>query len=68
MLSPIQPQLLLSLLRTGAAGLTEEEIGQTINEVNPRVISDLVSQIKYETNNNNEIGIANALFTADYLR
>lgn len=67
-ISPIQPQLLLSLLRTAAAGLTEQEIAETIGEVDSRVITELVSQLKHDTSSHSELGIANAIFADDNFR
>lgn len=64
-ISPIQPQFLLSLLRSTAAGNTENEIARTIGEVNPRLITNLVSQLKHQQNTHTELGVANAMFTAD---
>lgn len=64
-ISPIQPQLLLSLLRTAAAGLTEQEIAETIGEIDPRVITELVSQLKHDASSHTELGIANAIFADD---
>lgn len=64
-ISPIQPQLLLSLLRTAAAGLTEQEIAEAIGELDSRVITELVSQLKHDTSSHTELGIANAIFADD---
>lgn len=64
-ISPLQPQFLLSLLRTTASGNTEEEIGRTIGEVNARLISDLVTEIQHERTSLVELGVANAVFAAD---
>lgn len=68
MLSPIQPQLQLSLLRTVATGLTEEEIAQTIREVSPSITKDLMSRLKVSNGLSTNLGVASAVFIADTLK
>lgn len=68
MLSPILPQLLLSLLRTAAAGLTEEEIQHAIKEVNPQLLSYITATLRESKNDQTQLEIANAIFTANDLR
>lgn len=67
-LSPIQPQMQLSLLRNAAAGLTEEEIAQAIREVNPSVIRDLISNLKISNSLSTNLGVASAVFTKKNLQ
>lgn len=57
--------MLLSLLRTAAAGRTEQEIADTIGELDPRDITELGSQLKHDTSNHSELGIGNAIFIDD---
>lgn len=61
-ISPIQPQLLLSLLRTASSGSTERQIAETIGEIDTRTITGLVTLLKHDTNNYSELAIANAIF------
>lgn len=68
MLSPIQPQLQLSLLRNAAAGNTEEEIAHAIREVNPSVTRDLLGRLKRTNSISTTIGVASAIFTKTNLK
>lgn len=68
MLSPIQPQLQLSLLRTAAADLTQEEIAHAIREVNPSVTRDLVNNLKVVNSVSTNLGVASAMFTRNNLK
>lgn len=68
MLSPILPQLLLSLLRTAAAGLTEEQIQNAIRETSPQLLSHLVNLLKQTTDSRTILENANAIFVANDLR
>lgn len=56
------------MLRTAAAGLTEEEIHQTIREVDPQLLSYISAALKETKVNQSELEIANAIFTANDLR
>lgn len=67
-LSPIQPQLQLSLLRTAAAGLTEEEIAQAIHEVNPSITKDLIGNLKTSNSVSTNLGVASAVFAKNTLK
>lgn len=68
MLSPIQPQLQLSLIRTAAAGLTEEEIGQAIREVNPSITKDLIGNLRTANSVSTNLGVASAIFAKNNLK
>lgn len=68
MLSPIQPQLQLSLLRSAAAGLTEEEIAHAIREVSPGVTKDLLGHLRVTNSISTNLGIASAMFTRNNLK
>lgn len=67
-LSPIQPQLQLSLLRTAAVGLTEEEIAHTIREVNSGITKDLIGNLRISNSLSTNIGVANAVFIKNNLK
>lgn len=67
-LSPIQPQLQLSLLRTAAADLTEEEIAHAIREVNPSITRSLIGQLKQSNSLSTSLGVASAIFAKNNLK
>lgn len=68
MLSPIQPQLQLSLLRTAAAGLTGEEIAHAIREINPTITNELVRNLRTTNSVATNLGVASAMFTKNNLK
>lgn len=67
-LSPIQPQLQLSLLRIAAEDLTEEEIANTIREVNPGVTRDLINNMKISHSLSTNLGVSSAIFAKKNLQ
>lgn len=67
-LSPIQPQLQLSLLRTAAVGETQNEIAHAIREVNPGVTRDLIGNLKVINSISTNLGVASAMFTKNKLK
>lgn len=67
MLSPIQPQIQLSLLRIAATDLTEEEIAQAIQEVNPGVTRELIGNLKVPNSISTNLGVSSAIFTKNNL-
>lgn len=56
-------QLLLSQIETAAAGHTKEEISAVIRNVDPKLLSQLVTSIK-TTRFRNEINLASAIFSS----
>lgn len=68
MLSPIQPQLQLSLLRTAAANLTQEEIANAIHEVSPGITRDLIGHFKTSNSLSTNLGVASAIFAKNDLK
>lgn len=67
-LSPIQPLMQLSLLKTAAAGVTAEEIESAIRERNPHITKDLVGKLRTTSSPSTTIGLASAIFAQNNLK
>lgn len=67
-LSPIQPQMQLSLLRTAAAGNTRDEIGSAIREGNPDITRSLVGDLRITNSVSTQLGVASAVFAKNKLK
>lgn len=66
--SPIQVQMILSLLRTAAADVTESQIRSVLRETEPRAINDLIVAIRQSSSEFTTLEIASAIFAANDLR